>query len=867
MKKIISIVAVLALILSSLLFVPGCDNYSDVVELSTNRPYILGVQGERLDFANTFVTATFEDGRTEQISLDNLRVSGGTRFNRTGMHSLTVRAGSARLEMFAVIRGERDDRYQIYSQEFIDVDGNLPEGWTMSDESAGNVSIENNSLVISSEGPAVNVQLPEKFSAFGEIWLRAQITVEGGANNSHVGVTFRDENYLFRILRQANLYGGTALQRIEEGGQAFTLERTSLQDPLEDGRIYILELKTAEDGVVGIVSNDDAINNREILETPNGRLGFEAGGMTLRIASIELYVFAEDELPGTFVGDFVDVVNPTTEIAAAPTIAGLPSSTADVSSWLTADIPPASVLVAVDSDLNVTTESGEALGTLTEFYETLNRTIIPIFSVTDAANARAVATYLRDNHREDFFILSEDGEAIREARRMHEMSRGIVDFRNNMPENLIEVRNIVNRNNGRVALLPYHALTRENVEWLQKRTLTVWGESGGENSARVNLAHALTSGVQGILTSYVEECVDLIESFNNVRTLMRRPFIIAHRANTNVRPENTIPALEYAIANGADMVELDIRMTADGHMIVLHTDDLYRTHGTPVGTHLASRMTLAELQAIPANAGQGAIVRQQFPNTPTPTLAEYFRIIRGTNVVLFVEIKGQQAQGAELARLIEYYDVSENVVVICFMQPALRDIRARIPEIGLSYLAWPGDLITRTNSTLKSVRRSLTIINSLNSQASPAILQPGEFMGEFVSQAKHRGMTLWTYTYEVTGGAFTNDFLNGAAGLTIGTSSLSMEWIGTVVPQSPAITLASGASQALTATGITYQGNRVNLAHPLIRIIEGDDIISTDGNTITATGTGTAWILLGHQQNIPDGQYITYTQPIRVTIN
>jgi glycerophosphoryl diester phosphodiesterase len=70
-----------------------------------------------------------------------------------------------------------------------------------------------------------------------------------------------------------------------------------------------------------------------------------------------------------------------------------------------------------------------------------------------------------------------------------------------------------------------------------------------------------------------------------------KPLVVAHRGASIEHPENTIEAFEAAIDLGADAVEFDVRMTADGHAVVMHDPDVSRTTD---GTGLVSEMTLDE---------------------------------------------------------------------------------------------------------------------------------------------------------------------------------------------------------------------------------------------------------------------------------
>ncbi len=76
------------------------------------------------------------------------------------------------------------------------------------------------------------------------------------------------------------------------------------------------------------------------------------------------------------------------------------------------------------------------------------------------------------------------------------------------------------------------------------------------------------------------------------------PIVVAHRGASSTHPENTLPAFEAAIALGAPVVELDVRLTADGVPVVLHDADLARTTDA---TGLVHEQPLERVRA--ANAG------------------------------------------------------------------------------------------------------------------------------------------------------------------------------------------------------------------------------------------------------------------------
>src|SRR5512139_3843484 len=75
------------------------------------------------------------------------------------------------------------------------------------------------------------------------------------------------------------------------------------------------------------------------------------------------------------------------------------------------------------------------------------------------------------------------------------------------------------------------------------------------------------------------------------------PWVVAHRGGSALAPENTFPAFDRAVALGADALEIDVRLTGDGAVVVFHDEETARLTGEP-GT--IEGRTLAEVAALDA---------------------------------------------------------------------------------------------------------------------------------------------------------------------------------------------------------------------------------------------------------------------------
>jgi len=158
------------------------------------------------------------------------------------------------------------------------------------------------------------------------------------------------------------------------------------------------------------------------------------------------------------------------------------------------------------------------------------------------------------------------------------------------------------------------------------------------------------------------------------------PWAIAHRGGRGLWPENTLYAFEHARDLGVDLLEMDLRMTADGHIVVMHDRAV---DATTNGRGLVSDMTLDELKELYAGArGDG-----DFPfrerGLRVPTLREVLTALSSSRLNL--EMKAfTPKEATSLCRLLQEFDAEARVLVASFGQEPMLAFREECPSVATS---------------------------------------------------------------------------------------------------------------------------------------------------------------------------------------
>lgn len=158
----------------------------------------------------------------------------------------------------------------------------------------------------------------------------------------------------------------------------------------------------------------------------------------------------------------------------------------------------------------------------------------------------------------------------------------------------------------------------------------------------------------------------------------------AHRGFSGKYPENTMIAFRKAIEAGVDGIELDVQLTKDGHVVIIHDETVNRTTN---GTGTVVSYLLEDLQKLDASyiyAGQMGV-------NPIPTLREYFELVKDTSIVTNIELKTgiNQYPGieAKVLELIREFKLEDRIIISSFNHFSVMRMKELAPELIYGFLS------------------------------------------------------------------------------------------------------------------------------------------------------------------------------------
>ena len=164
------------------------------------------------------------------------------------------------------------------------------------------------------------------------------------------------------------------------------------------------------------------------------------------------------------------------------------------------------------------------------------------------------------------------------------------------------------------------------------------------------------------------------------------PKIYAHRGASNAAPENTMAAFELAKDMGADGIELDVVLTKDSEIVVIHDDSIDRTSN---GKGVVEDMYYSDLKKLDF----GSWKNEQFKGEPIPLLNDVCKLVKDSNILLNIEIKPTVKSDEiedKIISMIKSYDIVNQIIISSFNHYCLRSIKKKFSDVETGILYQSG---------------------------------------------------------------------------------------------------------------------------------------------------------------------------------
>ncbi|WJY26393.1 glycerophosphodiester phosphodiesterase [Sporosarcina trichiuri] len=212
---------------------------------------------------------------------------------------------------------------------------------------------------------------------------------------------------------------------------------------------------------------------------------------------------------------------------------------------------------------------------------------------------------------------------------------------------------------------------------------------------------------------------------------MTAPLIYAHRGASGAFPENTMRAFEEARKAGAAGIELDVQLSKDGQVVIIHDETVDRTTD---GMGYVQDHTLPQLKKLDA----GSWVAPSFSDERIPTLNELLQWMTedGNSITVNIELKNDvtQYKGLELKvlALIDTYQIEDRIILASFNPLSLKQVRALNPTIETGYLV------------IGKADYAVELTTEIGADAIHC--QPAYALSPYAEEAKQAGFPLRVYT-------------------------------------------------------------------------------------------------------------------------
>ncbi len=410
---------------------------------------------------------------------------------------------------------------------------------------------------------------------------------------------------------------------------------------------------------------------------------------------------------------------------------------------------------------------------------------VPAVRLRTESGARKVTAFLKESEAQDVFVVSESAELIDSVRAEYAAVRGVYDARAYElgGQDGYALAGKACAAGAQIVLLGKNA-SREIIEKIQARAILVWVQTSAD---QMSVCAAAASGCYGIVTDNAKEAKSALLMFC-AETVIRPTYIAGHRGCPRKYNENSAEGVEAALKAGATHAEIDVHLSADGELVIMHDPTLDRTTN---GTGRIRDLTLAEIRRynIVDNVMLAGV-------SQIPILADMFEIIRKPEFVdklLIIELKANDTSlvSALKSEIAKYPELRDRLMFITFYESLLSLLCEQMPDIPRGYL----DSLSKTDFLRRMSPHNAFIDNIV--AAELISVESARYLRDY-------GYAAWSWTYN-DGGSLSSAVGAGYAGVTANNPEDGGGYIYKIC--APSALTATKAKSAIETDAILFDGS------------------------------------------------------------
>ncbi|MDR9829532.1 glycerophosphodiester phosphodiesterase family protein [Vibrio sp. FNV 38] len=732
----------------------------------------------------------------------------------------------------------------IFTENFEQTEnGQLPEGWDLI-TNFGEAYVQDGHLYLDGtvdDYSGTTISMPQELAGYSDYRIDIDFTIdEANSPSRWVGFKYRisgNEPYYHMAIRQNAMAGNGTELTFRYNNSWNILDTASYKEDIDAEKSYTATI-IAYGRRVQHLLDGELMHDSEIINM-FGELGMQAAGSKLKVNEITV---TERLSPLPELEHIYDIQEPETNVAMAPTLIQPIENMDDM--W---SMKVSNALMYLQDDFSLTNDTGDHIATLEELLAA-DIKAIPVIYLSERMNIAALGETLSKTKSLDLTFVSSSQAQLTALRSAAPNVRSALDMSHSDIVNLNDIVSQTTMSKSRIVILSAADIDRESMAYLHRRLLTVWINS--DVSSRP--ADLLTSGAHGILTTATEPVSELLSRFPE-NTLLRKPLVIGHRGVPSLLPENTLESAVKAVELGVDGNEYDVFLSADGHIVVMHDSTVDRTTD---GEGRIEEMTLEEIRALNILDLDGSVTSMK-----VPTLEEFFAEFIDEDMTHFLEIKSDKPEIIDtLKALLEEYPVAEQLIVIAFSEAQAARMGEVLPEIPTGLLIGHSN----GNDDKDTLKRMLKKAQPLSTTYNPSY---SDLQSSVTEIAKHRGMTMWPWTYRDESHYY-RDYIAGIHGLTTDYVQWSSDFTVEVTPLAFEVSTQVGEKLTVATESTTQVGDTETASmNEFLVVSSSAEYTQTEEGGLLFSSPGQAEVLVRFTQPLPDDSfYRIFSQPISVTI-